>query len=117
MDAGGQRAAWLTRPGEVDIPAHVNLTAIERAANAEGLTTIAILDQTYFLLGLGLDQMLEGRVMTGPRGENAGALKRRLALKTLIVPGGLGSTLKVMIFGRGVGTPPLLGCSYGARLT
>jgi SAM-dependent MidA family methyltransferase len=103
------RPAWLIRPGEVDITAHVDLTTIRRAAEAEGLTTIAILDQTYFLLGLGLadDEDLWGD----------GNVKRRLALKTLVLPGGLGSTLKVLIFGRGVGTPSLLGCSYGTRLT
>lgn len=107
-DARGT-AAWLRAPGEVDITAHVDLTSIERAAAEEGLTTIAMMDQTYFLLGLGLDRVLQD---TGAAG-----LKRRLALKTLMLPGGLGSTLKVMIFGRGVGTPPLLGCSYGTRLT
>jgi hypothetical protein len=44
-------------------------------------------------------------------------MKRRLALKTLLVPGGLGSTMKVMIFGKGVGTPALSGCSYRMRVT
>lgn len=112
-DAGG-RPAWLTSPGDVDITAHVDLSSVERAANDEGLTTIAMLDQTYFLLGLGLDAM----VSDGRRApSSAVSLERRLALKTLMLPGGLGSTLKVMIFGRGVGTPPLLGCSYGTRLT
>jgi hypothetical protein len=44
-------------------------------------------------------------------------LKRRLALKTLLLPGGLGSTHKVMIFAKGVGTPALKGLSYKVRLT
>jgi hypothetical protein len=43
--------------------------------------------------------------------------RRRLALKTLLLPGGLGSTMKVLIFGKGVGTPPLSGCSYRMRVT
>jgi hypothetical protein len=34
-----------------------------------------------------------------------------------MVPGGLGSTHKVMILGRGVGSPALRGCSFGTRLT
>jgi SAM-dependent MidA family methyltransferase len=38
-------------------------------------------------------------------------------LKTLILPGGLGSTHKVMIFGKEVGTPALRGCSYRMRVT
>ena len=33
------------------------------------------------------------------------------------MPGGLGSTLKVLILGKGVGTPALQGCSHRARVT
>jgi SAM-dependent MidA family methyltransferase len=49
---GGARPAWLQRPGEQDITAHVDFTSVRAAAEAEGLTTIGFLDQTYFLLGL-----------------------------------------------------------------
>jgi hypothetical protein len=45
------------------------------------------------------------------------SLQQRLAMKTLLLPGGLGSTHKVLIFGKGVGTPPLKGLSYRVRLT
>jgi len=34
-----------------------------------------------------------------------------------MLPGGLGSTLKVLIFGKDVGTPKLRGLSYKTRLT
>ncbi len=44
-------------------------------------------------------------------------LNDRLALKTLLMPGGLGSTLKVLLLGKGVGTPALRGCSYRMRVT
>jgi hypothetical protein len=43
--------------------------------------------------------------------------QRSAALKTLVMPGGLGSTHKVMIFGKGVGRPHLKGCSFGERVT
>ena len=66
---------------------------------------LAFLDQTYFLMGL-----IDGR--------SAPALAASAgALKTLIAPGGLGSTLKVLIFGKGVGTPALKGCSFKVRAT
>ena len=48
---------------------------------------------------------------------NIQPLKTRLALKTLLMPGGLGSTLKVLILGKNVGTPPLRGCSFRVRVT
>ena len=109
-DTGWQE--WLNQPGEFDLTAHVDLTSVEHAATIEGLKPLARLDQTYFLLSLALPGFTESSSESGPR-----ALKRRLALKTLMLPGGLGSTEKVLIFGRDVGTPSLRGCTYGARLT
>ena len=43
--------------------------------------------------------------------------RQRLALKTLLMPGGLGSPMKVLIFGNGIGRPALAGCSYRVRVT
>jgi SAM-dependent MidA family methyltransferase len=97
--------AWLEDPGDRDITAHVDFTSVRMAAEAEGLTTIGFLDQTYFLLGLGGASL------------DLSDLKKRLALKTLLMPGGLGSTHKVIIFGKGVGAPALAGCSYRVRVT
>ena len=104
-DVAQGAAPWLEHPGEQDITAHVDFTSVRDAAEAAGLTTIAFLDQTYFVLGL-------------VSAWNGAALAERArALKTLLVPGGLGSTHKVMIFGKAVGTPALLGCSFGTRVT
>jgi hypothetical protein len=33
------------------------------------------------------------------------------------MPGGLGSTMKVLLLGKGVGAPPLAGLSYRVRVT
>ena len=95
---------WLAHPGEQDITAHVDFTSVGAAAEAAGLTTFGFLDQTYFLLALA-------------NLSNPSNLKSRLALKTLLMPGGLGSTHKVMILGKGVGAPALQGCSYKMRVT
>lgn len=105
---------WLTNPGEQDITAHVDFTSIRAAAEKEGLLTLGFLDQTYFLLAL--SRNLEN--LDNPQNrENLENLKKRLALKTLIMPGGLGSTMKVLIFGKGVGRPALRGCSFAVRAT
>lgn len=108
----GAGAPWLEEPGSVDMTSHVDLTTVRLAAEGEGLETLAVLDQTYFLLGLGLAERLSQHA-----GEGVEALKARLALKTLMMPGGLGSVQKVMIFAKGVGRPPLRGCSYKVRVT
>ena len=104
-EATGATPPWLQRPGDQDLTAHVDFTSVRAAAESEGLQTLGFLDQTYFLLGL-------------VGGWSAKALAEHAAsLKTLLVPGGLGSTHKVMIFGKGVGTPKLQGCSFRMRVT
>ena len=45
-----QLADFLQEPGETDITAHVDLTAVTRAAEQAGLDVLARLDQTYFML-------------------------------------------------------------------
>jgi SAM-dependent MidA family methyltransferase len=102
---------WLAEPGKRDITSHVDLTSIERTANELGLATLGVLDQTYFLLSLGLPDLVDDD------GTSLAAMRQRLALKTLLMPGGLGSTHKVMLFGKHVGAPALRGLSGTRRLT
>ena len=109
-DPQAETAPWLVEPGAADITAHVDLTAVRVAAETAGLVTIGALDQTYFLLGLSDGDWPEP-------GDSVAAVKRRLALKTLLLPGGLGSSHKVMIFGKNVGSPRLRGCSFSQRTT
>jgi SAM-dependent MidA family methyltransferase len=100
---------WLDDPGEADLTAHVNLTAIRHAARLAGLEVLGIVDQMYFLTSLGIVDRL-------PEGADRAAISRRLTAKTLLMPGGLGSTMKVMAFGKNVGRPALRGFASG-RLT
>jgi SAM-dependent MidA family methyltransferase len=104
-ERSGDIPAWLERPTEQDITAHVDFTSVQHAAEQEGAVTLGFLDQTYFLLGLGVADL------------DAADLKTRLALKTLLMPGGLGSTLKVLILGKNVDRPALSGCSFRMRVT
>jgi SAM-dependent MidA family methyltransferase len=100
---------WLAAPGDSDLTAHVDLTALRRAAEGAGLRTLGLVDQTYFLLSLGLADRVE-------TGHDRHAIRQRLAARTLIMPGGLGSTMKAMVFAKGVGAPALRGTTSG-RLT
>ena len=111
-EARDEGRGWLNEPGERDLTSHVDLTGVRLAAEDAGLTTLGLVDQTYFLLGLGLEEWL-----ARPASDPASELRRRLAMKTLMLPGGMGSTHKVMIFGRGVGAPGLRGTRLGGRLT
>jgi SAM-dependent MidA family methyltransferase len=106
--------AWLQSPGTRDITSHVDFTSLRAAAEAEGLQTLGFMDQTYFLLGLLPREFVDSSGEPQAIGNQQSAFN---SLKTLILPGGLGSTHKVMIFGKGVGTPALRGCSYRMRVT
>ena len=108
-NGSGPRRRGSQRPGEQDITAHVDFTSVRAAAEAEGLITLGFMDQTYFVLAilLGRDALgsATGEPQREPRAENA------------VMPGGLGSTHKVLILGKGVGRPALLGCSFRQRVT
>ena len=111
--ADGITPPWLVDPGECDITAHVDLTLVRDIAEEAGARTLGVLDQTCFLLGLGAVQRLHHE----PADDSLPALRQRLKLKSLLLPGGLGSTHKVLIFGKNIGTPALAGCSYRAVAT
>jgi len=120
----GPRPVWLDRPGGQDISAHVDFSSLRAAAQEEGLTSLGLLDQTYFLMGI---LGLSSPVLSSPSSNlpspywsafaESSNLSSRLALKTLLWPGGLGSTMKVLILGKGVGHPALMGCSGRMRVT
>ena len=113
-EAAAATPPWLLNPGEQDLTAHVDFTSVRDAAEGAGLTTLGFLDQTYFVMGL-LPQFERHYQLENLA--DASSVRRRLALKTLLLPGGLGSTMKVLIFGKGVGAPVLSGCSYRMRVT
>jgi SAM-dependent MidA family methyltransferase len=100
--------AWLAHPGLQDITSHVDWTSVTSAAEAEGLDLLGLPDQTHFLLAL-------GALDNPPTGSDTRSIKHRLALKTLLVPGGLGSTHHVLLLGKQVGTPTLRGGSFKTR--
>jgi SAM-dependent MidA family methyltransferase len=117
-ESADERPPWLDRPGEQDITAHVDFTSVRAAAEAEGLVSLGFLDQTYFLLGLSIDDSQ----LTIDKGESTRESIRNPQstirnLKSLIMPGGLGSTFKVLLLGKAVGQPALAGCSFKVRAT
>ena len=89
-------------PGEQDITAHVNFTALEAAATEGGLQALALLTQAQFLMGIGEanqfgDAFEEARL---PQ-EQA---KIALQLKHLVTPAGMGENFHVLVMGKGVDT-------------
>jgi SAM-dependent MidA family methyltransferase len=103
-------------PGEQDITAHVNFTALAAAAERNGVQIQPLLTQAQFLMGIGeenqfADAFEECRL---PQ-EKA---KVALQLKHLITPAGMGESFQVMVGSKGLGpgkVAKLSGLSFGKR--
>lgn len=89
-------------PGEQDITAHVNFTALRAVAEQRGLDSLGLLTQSQFLIGIGevneFADAFEGTVLPQERAKVA------LQLKHLVTPAGIGEIFHVLVLGRGV--PP-----------
>lgn len=88
----------LERPGEKDITAHVNWTAVKQACRAAGLETTGPLPQQEVLRALGIEELRQrlereqAEALTEGRGADAlKALSGRQAAAALLDPGGLGA--------------------------
>ena len=99
-------------PGEQDITAHVNFTALAAAAEQNGMQVRPLVTQSQLLLGIGeATQFADAFEDTRLPQERA---KRALQLKHLINPEGMGETFKVMVASKGVeNVPSLSGLSFG----
>jgi SAM-dependent MidA family methyltransferase len=96
----------LLRPGCQDITAHVDFTALEDVGAIKGLETLYFGEQYRFLMGLGfLEALIE---LQARESDPQRAQELRLTLKRLIMPeSGMGDTFKVLVQGKGAGTPEL----------
>jgi SAM-dependent MidA family methyltransferase len=81
----------LADPGEQDLTAHVNFTAIENAGCQAGLHTEVLVTQERFLAGI-LDQ-----VQACPKGFGAWTADRSRQFQTLTHPAHLGRAFRVLI--------------------
>jgi SAM-dependent MidA family methyltransferase len=96
-------------PGEQDLTAHANFTALAAAAEGRGMQTQPLLTQSQFLMGIGepnqfADVFEECRL---PQ-ERA---KAALQLKHLVTPAGMGETFQVMVATRNVDAERVAGLS------
>jgi SAM-dependent MidA family methyltransferase len=102
-------ASLYEAPGEQDITAHVNFTALTAAAQENGMHVQPLLTQSQFLLGIGeetqfADAFEECRL---PQ-ERA---KVGLQLKHLVTPTGMGETFHVLVGSKGVDPEKVAGLS------
>jgi SAM-dependent MidA family methyltransferase len=99
----------LDTPGEQDLTAHVNFTALGLWGCRSGLERTGLVTQSQFLVALG--KANEFADLYDPEQSEVGKLRARLLLKNLIHPEGLGETFRVLIQHKGIETPHLTGLS------
>jgi len=97
----------LARPGEQDLTAHVDFTAVTRAARRAGARIVGKVTQGRFLMALGALESFEEAEGAGAPPGPAGAsvrvemMRQREAMKELILPGRMGDAFHVLIYGAG----------------
>jgi SAM-dependent MidA family methyltransferase len=97
-------------PGLQDITAHVDFSALARAARDAGLEVLGFSSQANFLVNCGITDLLAKEDATDARRYAPLAA----AANKLLSPAEMGELLKVLAAGRGV-TRPLCGFSRGDR--
>lgn len=107
---------FYSSPGEQDLTAHVNFSALMDAGREAGLELAGFTTQERFLMGLGEESQFSDLYEEGQ--SETERLQARLNLKRLIYPGeldgpaGMGSIFKVLIQHRGVQAPRLTGLKF-----
>jgi SAM-dependent MidA family methyltransferase len=93
VDALPGAEPWLHDPGEQDLTASVNFSAIDDVLAGAGLRRIAFVDQTRFLLALGLADAMASL----GSGRSTDSAMARLSARTLVDPEGLGGSHKALL--------------------
>jgi SAM-dependent MidA family methyltransferase len=88
----------LANPGQQDLTADVNFSALVNHGVRQGLRCVQLTRQADYLIQLGLLDRLAAA--TRPE-DGREALRERLALKHFLVPGGFGDRFKVLVQARG----------------
>lgn len=104
---------YFMSPGEQDLTAHVNFSLLIDEGRAAGLEVTGFATQERFLMALGEGNQFADLEDAGA--SEAGRLRARLKLKTLIspeTPGGMGTLFKVLVQHRGVDSPVLTGLKF-----
>jgi SAM-dependent MidA family methyltransferase len=99
----------LDAPGEQDLTAHVNFTALDLCGRRSGLLRTGLVTQSQFLVALGRGN--EFGDLYEPGQTEVEKLRARLLLKNLIHPEGLGEKFQVLVQHKGIVAPRLTGLS------
>jgi SAM-dependent MidA family methyltransferase len=98
---------FFRAPGEQDLTAHVNFTALDRWGERAGLIRTGFASQSNFLMALA--RRSDFADLQSERMSESEQARARLLFKTLIYPEGMGETFQVLIQHQNVDSPELSG--------
>lgn len=98
-------------PGEQDITAHVNFTALRGRGEKCGLDALGLVTQSQFLIGIGEETEFADAFQDCKLPQERA--KVALQLKHLISPAGMGETFQVLVMSHNVGEARLSGLKLG----
>jgi SAM-dependent MidA family methyltransferase len=105
---------WALAVGRQDLTAQVDFSALDRAARAAGLVPIGLTSQAEFLVGAGMDELLEA-IRSDPTTTLEDWLAVRSAVARLLDPRAMGG-FRVGLLGRGLPEePPLAALRFRLR--
>jgi SAM-dependent MidA family methyltransferase len=98
---------FFRAPGEQDLTAHVNFTALDRWGERGGLMRTGFASQSNFLMALARQSGFAD--LQSEKMSESEQARARLLFKTLIYPEGMGETFQVLIQHKNVESPRLSG--------
>ena len=94
-------------PGEQDLTAHVNFTALAAAAEENGMQAQPLLTQSQFLMGIGENNQFADAFEDCRLPQERA--KVALQLKHLVTPAGMGESFHVLVASKGVDSEQVAG--------
>jgi SAM-dependent MidA family methyltransferase len=107
----------LQNPGYVDLTSHVNFSGLVRQGEEQRWRLHGFTTQSWFLMGLGLLERLEGirsRMGTDPTGDPSWEQIKMAAMR-LIMPNAMGERFHALALTKGLDTSPLAGFRLNNR--
>lgn len=97
-------------PGDQDITAHVNFTALQAAAAEHGIESLGLVTQSQLLMAVGEETQFADAFSECKLPQEQA--KVALQLKHLVTPAGIGEVFQVLVLGKGIGRGDITGLKF-----
>ncbi|MBV8968886.1 MAG: SAM-dependent methyltransferase [Verrucomicrobia bacterium] len=100
----------LDQPGQIDITAHLDFTALAKTAEAAHLKVLGFADQHHFMVGAAKNRLLAIEQAGAPTPRDHAFIR---TFRSLMHPATMGLAFKYLLLGNALPSKPLSGFLYG----